>query len=1006
MDNIHILCISDIHFDRSEPENQGLVLNEFFKDISERMNPYDMSLRYCIIAGDLVNIGNTKQIYDKFYDSFIKRIIKVIPIEHIICTPGNHDLNRNEIIKTPDDHAELISFKNKSETEFNEKVTSKDSIVRRKFKAYDDFCNEHMHILNYNLFGFYNNLLSEISVYCLNSALLSNGGLDKSAEGKDKYLKDEGLLKIETSGLYDWATNNNGRQKILVLHHPTYHLNEYIRRELSNIIDKHVDIVITGHIHEPDMKQYIGVKESNTFYCSCPQLFSDKHDQNGYSILHFKGPELNTIEYRKWSVIKEVFTAGSDFSGTDSGIISFDVKKLTHNDFIRESLQGQLSSSLSLYLYTPSWVDRTMSNLSPQNRRDGTDEKLYDHLDILNSQDNIQIIGGPQFGLTTLARKLALDAWCVNKEHWMYFNTKEPNVAKLHQTVNDFTANHHITKTEIAAVIFDGCKMSSKNLTKVIEKSKELMPNARLIMLNDEFDDTIINGVNTEDTPWDFQTLYLRELGRKAIRSLVKEFISKQGFDRDPEDKLLQRLIMDIMDLNVHRTPVNCIQLLMSFKQNYDSRPVNRSKVLSSLIQFFFMKPDSFFYNESIDEDDCCIIMGALCGFLFEGENFKQYFTDADFKKAMEKLDGRYASSQLTNLFHSMIDAQIIIQHYNYYTFRFNYWVYYFAAYQMHISDEFYSLMMEKQCIYMPEIIEYYTGINPKCKSLVERIVDELTSISKSVETGLGISIGNPYQHLKWGPNKILEEKTTEQLESDIMASRLPDEIKDAVLDSQVDSARPFIQAIDQVFDKYQVKNMMSLARSGSRALRNCNHLSEDERKKLYDAIMQSWNSLLHVLVLLTPALAKKGFGGYGGAGFKLNGNFPDEPEKRIIPIITNIPFNIIEWYKNDVFSDKRFSIYKDAILNNKNPILRHISALLVLKCRPTGWKEITNNYIGTLPKNSYFLGDVFHNLCHCYSIDTMSTPDLGSTKRLIELCIRTHGKSTVDIPKREISDR
>ena len=76
MDNIHILCISDIHFDRSEPENQGLVLNEFIKDISERMNPYDMSLRYCIIAGDLVNIGNTKQIYDKFYNSFIKTIVR------------------------------------------------------------------------------------------------------------------------------------------------------------------------------------------------------------------------------------------------------------------------------------------------------------------------------------------------------------------------------------------------------------------------------------------------------------------------------------------------------------------------------------------------------------------------------------------------------------------------------------------------------------------------------------------------------------------------------------------------------------------------------------------------------------------------------------------------------------------------------------------------------------------------------------------------------------------
>ena len=30
MDNIHILCISDIHFGKYDPENQALVLNEFF----------------------------------------------------------------------------------------------------------------------------------------------------------------------------------------------------------------------------------------------------------------------------------------------------------------------------------------------------------------------------------------------------------------------------------------------------------------------------------------------------------------------------------------------------------------------------------------------------------------------------------------------------------------------------------------------------------------------------------------------------------------------------------------------------------------------------------------------------------------------------------------------------------------------------------------------------------------------------------------------------------------
>lgn len=962
MDNIHILCISDIHFDNYAPENQALVLNEFLKDAAERMNSYDTSCRYCIIAGDLVNVGHTKQSYEKFYDVFIKRLIKIVPIEHIICTPGNHDLNRNEISKSPDEHKKLVSYKGHTESEFNTDVKSANSLIRRKFKPFDEFCREHLHILEYDLFGFGINFLPEISVYCLNSALLSNGGLPD-------FGRDEGLLKVDTSGLYNWASNNNGRLKILVLHHPLYHLNEYVRREISNIIDKEIGIVITGHIHEPDMKQYVGVKSSNTVYCSCPQLFSDKHDQNGYSILHFSGANLCSIEYRKWSIIKEVFTVGADYSGTDSGIISFDVENLTHNDFISELLQNQFNHSLNLYLYSPSWVDRTLSNLSPQNRRqDGVEEVLYDHLDIINAKCNFQIIGGPQFGLTTLARKLALEAWRINSEHWLYCDAKEPNVAKLHQAISEFISNHRIPKSDISAIVFDGCKSSSKGLTKVLEKAYELIPNVRLILLNDEYDDTIIRGIDADEDQWDFHVLYLKELGRKAIRSLVKEFIQKQGFDRDPEDKLLQRLIIDIMDLNVHRTPVNCIQLLMSFKQNYDSRPVNRSKVLSSLIQFFFMKPDSFFYTESLDEDDCCIVMGCLCEYLFEGESFKQYFTETDFNKAMERLDDRYTQTQLNGLFKSMIDAQIIILHNKCYTFRFNYWVYYFAAYQMHISDEFYSIMLSKKCIYMPEIIEYYTGINPKCKELVNSISNELISISASVNNSLGTNVGNPYVHLKWGPNKTLEEKTTEQLETDIKASRLPDEIKDAILDSQIDSVKPYIQAIDKVFDEYQVKNMMSLARAGSRALRNCNHLSEDDRKRLYSAIMQSWNSLFSVLVLLTPALAKTGYGGYGGAGFKLNGSFPKEPEKRIIPIITNIPFNIVEWYKNDVFSDKRVSIYKDAIQNNDNPILKHISALIILKNRPIGWREITLSYINSLPKNSFYLGDVFNNLCHCYS--------------------------------------
>lgn len=129
MDNIHILCISDIHFGKYNPENQALVLNEFFADVSQKMQSYDMSCRYCIIAGDLVNIGNTKQSYEKFYNIFIKRLTKIIPIEHIICTPGNHDLNRDEISKSADEHNRLVSYKGGTESEFNTDIKTENSLA-------------------------------------------------------------------------------------------------------------------------------------------------------------------------------------------------------------------------------------------------------------------------------------------------------------------------------------------------------------------------------------------------------------------------------------------------------------------------------------------------------------------------------------------------------------------------------------------------------------------------------------------------------------------------------------------------------------------------------------------------------------------------------------------------------------------------------------------------------------------------------------------------------------
>ena len=79
---------------------------------------------------------------------------------------------------------------------------------------------------------------------------------------------------------------------------------------------------------------------------------------------------------------------------------------------------------MTIYNYHPTWVNRVLSNIPPKFSNQEDNEIRWDHIDIINSNENIRIISGAQFGITTLAHKLLLEAWKLKREYWIYINTK------------------------------------------------------------------------------------------------------------------------------------------------------------------------------------------------------------------------------------------------------------------------------------------------------------------------------------------------------------------------------------------------------------------------------------------------------------------------------------------------------------------------------------------------------------------------------------------------------
>lgn len=413
MSKINILLLSDIHFKNTNPANEGKVLTAFFKDLKETMNADCPEFNYCIISGDLVQAGASSQIYNNFYTEFIKKLLPYVPLSHFMVTPGNHDLDRNTVSYEYERHQQEIAA-DYNEAQFNTDVKDSKKRMVNKFRFFDDFCQQTMMIENYALHGYYRNLLPKLSIFLLNTSFCSCGGYNG--------IEDQGHLKIETDALNKWIQDNDGRKKVLVMHHPVEHLIDDNQHEIISLLRSSIDILLTGHTHYQIAENVDNGPEEKYLKLTSPQLFSSKGEMNGYSIMVFNDNLLEEIRYRHYSDRFNCFFPAQEFSGTPDGIKPFNAVSVTVDDVFHRRLSGNLENEMLSFGHTPIWAERTLSTIAPGSVAKDREE-IYDYIRIINYPSNYQIVAPEQFGSTCFARYLSLKAWEEKHQLWLYIDS-------------------------------------------------------------------------------------------------------------------------------------------------------------------------------------------------------------------------------------------------------------------------------------------------------------------------------------------------------------------------------------------------------------------------------------------------------------------------------------------------------------------------------------------------------------------------------------------------------
>lgn len=993
-----IIHLSDLHFRQKWAEDQGIVLEAFFKDLSKQIGQLDSSNVYIAFSGDVVLSGGNPELYDSFLEQFDTELNKLnIPKAHRICTPGNHDVSIGIIEKNCVEHEGVVSL-GLDEGKFNDYVSKQPNIFTEKFNNYILFESKFADygISGDTITGKGWNIDDNISVYCLNTAMCSSGSY--------KEINDKGRLAIDTRSLQEWILNCKASTKILIMHHPIEWLVGWAQIEIKKILRNSFSLCLSGHFHDQSLFHSIN-NESPLVECSAPPLLTNKKGDLGYSIISVNSKGVIDIVYRQWTK-NHSFVTGVNFSNTDDGRVI--IQKLEENvikessfenkgmrDFVGRSFSKRLDDALLSFSSQPKvWVEPVLSRSNGiSNKAETKTEPPFILAEFISKPKSTIIKAPPQFGLTCLAHYLAKEAWSRDSSLWLYLDSKNFKWHSVDKAVKNELELLGLEMQYVKCIILDSWTNTEKDSLKYIKKLCELFKDIPIIVMQTIDDIKFAYQSSDELIDLEFDVLHLLSLPRGHMRKIVSAYNDKRHIG--DEDSVLTKVISDLEVLNLHRTPLNCLTLLKVSEVDFDESPVNRAEMIKRVLFLLFNTDEVPTYKERPDLKDCEYVLGRFCETMVRTGNYA--FTREHFLNVLhEYCRERVIDLEVQVVFDVLHSNNILVKRDNLYCFRFSYWIYYFAAQRMQQDQSFASFIFEDmRYVSYPEIIEFYTGIDRSREDALKILIKDIGAICDTVAMKCGLPDGmNPYRLAQWQPTEESVKKMHDEINESVSNSKLPDAVKDQYADRQYDPKRPFNQSIQNIYQDYSLIVLWYAIKAGSRALRNSDYVDPIIKRELLQLIMRCWEQLSKVLLVLTPVLAVKGHAVFEGTVFVLCGNFGDTFDKRLNVILSVIPSNVVGWFKDDLFSRKMGPLLFDQLSNEKSDLRRHELVLLLISERPRDWKIQVQKYITSISKNSFYLLDVFGTLKNQYRYSYASFHTLKDIEYLIKMVIAKHSGS------------
>lgn len=727
--------MSDLHFSVSE---------KFGFNIDNAENLVDMLLRdisaqnFCVdtifITGD-ISFSGQKEELDSVHDRFLAPLIEKLNLSFsdLYIVPGNHDMDRSKVSTS-----ESLLRKNCTaedlETVFTSINNNKEAWNRTdNYREFEAQLKKHQDNIIFDTpLITIRDSGKNLRIHCINSAWLA---VDDN---------DNGNLRVLPCIKESIENHGKNKKNIILMHHPINWMSKDEINSVSRIIEKKVDAVFYGHMHEFEQSVTINFSNDITLKLQAGTI-DTRSDNSGYSFISLDSNdsfEYGKIYYRKLDKDNQIYKAWteriengfSDFS-IDKRCI-FDSAKFCEKsgDLIEEI---EFSHLVNIGKNTDKKLKLSQIFIEPKISEDRAIEKsmpdigkIKNFTDLQSAHGCILISATEQQGRTTLLKKLQLeyltDQSNYNLSHIVFYIDLSFNFSTSHKILNHFISNYEDSDLQtsfsgkLKSCISDGnavflvdnydrCSAETlKSINEFIEKYS-----SNKFIITGEIENNTNNLTKLISA---YSGLVYNAALSNIARCDIRQIISRRPINSPlhSDDELFQNLtkLVDNSQLP-HNHFVYSILLLIYEEKHKLVGILNEADIIENYIEILLEKHCMNASKSTPEYKVLLHFLGFVCSKLLTTK--RAFLSDKEMHKYIIEFEElTFNEFPIQSYINPVIDSGIIISRSNSsYEFSNNCFLYFFSAYYMNVNEDLKSYVFEDDNYKdLDKVIEYYASIN------------------------------------------------------------------------------------------------------------------------------------------------------------------------------------------------------------------------------------------------------------------------------------------------------